>query len=113
MDQVWQEDRGCRQQFDVPATVERRDFVHGLRSRDRRSDSVLFRISAEPVRSNDGHINRHEAGGLGTTVKQGDLLVEFDRQAQMKNFLISKPNIVTLRSRLRKAGGTGRSVGQR
>ena len=54
------------------ATVERRDFVHSLRLHGIvEATQSLFRISAEPVRSNDGHINRHEAGGLGNNGQAG------------------------------------------
>src|SRR5206468_7849569 len=70
------------------ATVERRDFVHSLRLHGTveatQSYSVLV-PSLSGATMDTLIVTRLVPSG--TTVKQGDLLVEFDRQAQMKNFL--------------------------
>jgi multidrug resistance efflux pump len=70
------------------ATVERRDFVHSLRLHGiveaTQSYSVLV-PSLSGATMDTLIVTKLVVSG--TTVKQGDLLVEFDRQAQMKNFL--------------------------
>ena len=70
------------------ATVERRDFVHSLRLHGiveaTQSYSVLV---PNLLGATMDTLIVTKLALSGTTVKQGDLLVEFDRQAQMKNFL--------------------------
>lgn len=72
----------------VTAKVERHDFVRSLRIHGT-VEAVQFYPVAAPRLAGPGPSNlviTHLAAA-GSTVKRGELLVEFDRQTQMKNFL--------------------------
>jgi HlyD family secretion protein len=79
------------------AKVERRDFVHTLRIHGV-VEAVKFHAVAAPRLAGQGGPGGGGGGGgnnmvitrlipAGTRVKPGDLLAEFDRQVQTKNFL--------------------------
>jgi HlyD family secretion protein len=70
------------------ATVERRDFVHTLRLTGTTS-AVEARAVLVPQLSaqNFSELVITKLAPAGTKVKEGDILLEFDRQSQMKEFL--------------------------
>lgn len=70
------------------ATVERHDFVHALRLTGTTS-AVETRAVLVPQLSaqNFSELVITKLAPAGTKVKEGDILLEFDRQGQMKEFL--------------------------
>jgi HlyD family secretion protein len=70
------------------ARVERRDFIHSLRLTGT-TEAVQSRAVLVPQLSgqNFGEMVITKLAAAGAKVKQGDVLVEFDRQGQIKQFL--------------------------
>jgi HlyD family secretion protein len=69
--------------------VERKDFVRSIRLAGTTEAIQSFNVLAPrlPGRSGWGDLTITKMVAAGTKVKRGDLLVEFDRQGQIRNFL--------------------------
>jgi HlyD family secretion protein len=78
-----------RRQEDRTAVVEKRDFVRTLRLNGVLEASRSILVSAPRLGGQGGWspLIITKLALAGTTVKAGDLLVEFDRQSQIKNYL--------------------------
>jgi HlyD family secretion protein len=85
------------------ATVTRGDFVRTLRVQGT-VEAVSFHSVAAPRLSGPGSgaLVVTKLIGSGTRVKKGDLLVEFDRQTQIKNALDRQADFVDFEQQIRK-----------
>ena len=88
-------------------TVERRDFVHSLRIHGVVEAVESHTVSAPRLAgSNLGQMVVTKLVPSGTSVKKGDLLVEFDRQNEIKNFLDQQATYRDLEDQIKKTQAT-------
>lgn len=95
--------RGPATSTTVLATATRADFVRTLRVNGT-VEAVSFHSVAAPRLSGPGSgaLVVMRLVGSGTRVKKGDVLVEFDRQNQIKNALDRAADLVDLEQQIRK-----------
>lgn len=96
---------------DATATIVRRDFVRAVRLSGT-VEAVQATTVAAPRLSgpNSNSLVITKLIRAGTTVKPGDLLVEFDRQDQLKNALDRRAELNDLEQQIRKKDAEGRAA---
>ena len=85
------------------ATVERRDFVRALRLTGTVEAVQSYTIAAPRLAGQQiGELTITQLAPSGTQVKKGDLLVEFDRQDQIKNSMDKKAEYLDLVDQIKR-----------